>query len=130
MWKSTQYDASLCGRVGDDSVHELVLRGGDAVEVDCYVMIWLERALSIGAKLFGDGDEGVVADVTEASCFGAAVVVEVGSVIHEHSFVSVITVSGAQSGGGGGVTTCDAGVAVTEVPAHGDEPLGFRVGKG
>ena len=57
-------------RVGDDGVHELVLRGGDAVEVDGYVVIWLERALSIGAKLLGDGDEGVVADVAEASCFG------------------------------------------------------------
>ena len=49
-------------RVGDDGVHELVLRGGDAVEVDGYVVIWLERALSIGAKLFCDGEKGVVAN--------------------------------------------------------------------
>ena len=105
-------------RVGDDGVHELVLRGGDAVEVDGYVVIWLERALSIGAKLLGDGDEGVVADVAEASCFGAAVVVKVGSVIHEHSFVSVIAVSGARAGGGGDGTTSDGAYCSLQIQIH------------
>jgi hypothetical protein len=117
-------------RVGDNGVHELVLRGGDAVEVDGYVVVWLERALSVRAKLFGDGEKGVVANVAESGCFGAAVVVEVGAVIHEHGLVSVNEVSGARASGGGGGAPSDAGVAVAEVPAHGDEPLGFRVGKG
>ena len=57
-------------RVGDNDVHELVLRGGDAVEVDGYVVVWLERALSIGAKLFCDGEKGVVANISEAGTGG------------------------------------------------------------
>jgi hypothetical protein len=50
-------------RVGDDGVHELVVRGGDAVEIDRNVVIGLERSLSKRAKLSGDGEKGVVAGV-------------------------------------------------------------------
>ena len=53
-WKSTQHDASIVVRVGDDGIHELVVRGGDAVEVDGHVVIWLERALRIGVELSCD----------------------------------------------------------------------------
>jgi hypothetical protein len=117
-------------RVGDDGVHKLVVRGGDAVEVDGDIVIWLERALSIGAKLFCDGEKGVVANISEAGCFGAAVVVKMGPVVHKHRFVSVSSVGGASAGGAADGTAGDAGITKTEVPAHGDEPLGFRVWKG
>ena len=53
-----------------------------------------------------------------------------GPVVHKHRFVSVSSVSGASAGGAADGTAGDAGITKTEVPAHGDEPLGFRVWKG
>ena len=70
-------------RVGDDGIHELVVRGGDAVEVDGHVAVGLERATGAGAELSGDWEKGIVADVPKAGCFGAAVVVEVGPVVYK-----------------------------------------------
>ena len=80
----------LVVRVGDDGVHEFVARGGDAVEVevDGDVVVWLERALTVGAQRFCDGDEGVVADVAAAGGLEAVVVVKMGP-IHVHVFVVV-----------------------------------------
>ena len=74
MGSSTEVDParSFVVRVGDDGIHELVVRGGDAVEVDRDVVIWLEGALSIGAKLFCAGEKKrrkkkkVVANIAEA----------------------------------------------------------------
>ncbi len=53
-----------------------------------------------------------------------------GPVVHKHRFVSVSSVGGAGAGGAANGTAGDAGITKTEVPAHGDEPLGFRVWKG
>ena len=50
-----------------------------------------------------------------------------GPVVHEHRFVSVGSVSRASTGGAADGAAGDAGIAVTEVSTHGDEPLGFRV---
>ena len=60
---------SFVVRIGDDGIRELIIRGGDAVEVDGHVVVWLERALGVGATL--SWEKGVVADVAEAGCFGA-----------------------------------------------------------
>ena len=66
-------------RVGDDGVHEFVVRGGDAGEVYGDVVLWLEEALAVGAQLLGDRDQGIVADawadVAEAGSLGAVVAV-------------------------------------------------------
>ena len=69
MWKSTQCDASLHVRVGDDGVHKLVVRGGDAVEVDRDVVTWLERSAEHRSKVVlcgGKKKKGVVANIAEA----------------------------------------------------------------
>ena len=118
---------SFVVRVGDDGIHELVVRGGDAVEVDGHVVVGLERAVGVGAKLSCDGEKGIVADVAEPGCFGAAVAMKVGPVVYEYRFVSVSAVGGARAGGAAGGAAGDAGITKAEVPAHGDEPLGFRV---
>ena len=119
-------------RVGDDGIHELVVRGGDAVEVDGHVAVGLERAIGAGAELSGDGEKGIVADVAEAGCFGAAVAVEVGPVVHEDRFVSVSVSAAGGAGAGAAADSAagDAGMTKAEVPAHGDEPLSFRAGEG
>ena len=128
-WKSTQHDASIVVRVGDDGIHELVVRGGDAVEVDGHVVVGLERAIGVGAELSSDGEKGIVADVAEAGCFGAAVVMDLGPVVHKDQFVSVSAVGGARAGGAAGSAAGDAGMTKAEAPVHGDEPLSFRVGE-
>ena len=58
----------------------------------------------------------------EAGCFGAAVTMKVGPVVHAHRFVSVSAVGGARAGGAGGGAAGDAGITKAEVPAHGEEP--------
>ena len=120
---------SFVVRVGDDGIHELVVRGGDAVEVDGHVVVGLERAIGVGAELSSDGEKGIVADVAEAGCFGAAVVMDLGPVVHKDQFVSVSAVGGARAGGAAGSAAGDAGMTKAEAPVHGDEPLSFRVGE-
>ena len=50
-----------------------------------------------------------MANVAEAGCFGAAVVVKMGPVVHKHSFVSLSSESGASAGAADG-TAGDAGI--------------------
>ena len=86
MVKSTQYVDSLCGSA-NDGVHEFVVRGGDAGEVNGDVVVWLEGALAERVQLLGDRDQGVVAGIAKAGSFGAVVIVEMGPVVHVHGFL-------------------------------------------
>ena len=110
--------------VVNNNVHYFGSRIGDVVKaVDRDVVAGPACAVGGAAKLPGHRVQGIMPVGTKAGGPGAAVVVEVGSGIHEKRVLPVPSITATGDGGvGAGGSTAAPGA---EVAAHRDGPLGF-----